>query len=121
MHSASARDLHEIIHEDALSVSYINNCHPTDTVGAVTFVQHLDENVSGDMESLTVVTLGIKNYDPEKLQGVNFPKALFSEAITRKEVERICKADLPELSNKIIVTTTRKLVRQAGRQEAFLL
>jgi len=121
VHSASARDLHEIIHEEAASVSYINNVHPTDIVGAVTYVKSLEENVSGDMEGLTVTTIGIKNIDPDELQGVEFPRELFARDLTKRDVERICKESIPQLSNKIVLQTERKLVRQATRSEAFLL
>ena len=45
--SASARDLHEILHEEVIDVAYVNNCHPGDVVSAVTYVKSLDENISG--------------------------------------------------------------------------
>jgi acyl dehydratase len=63
--SASARDLHEVLHESVLDVTYTNNVHPGDVVSAVTLVKSLDENISGDMESLRVTTVGIKGMDSE--------------------------------------------------------
>ncbi|GMH88679.1 hypothetical protein TL16_g11225 [Triparma laevis f. inornata] len=45
--SASARDLHEILHEEVIDVAYVNNCHPGDVVSAVTYIKSLDENISG--------------------------------------------------------------------------
>ncbi len=120
--SASARDLHEILHEELINVAYINHVHPGDVVSAVTFVKKLDENISGDMESLVVCTLGVKNVDVESLEGVEFPTELFVENdMTTKDVEKICKEKLPVLSKKIVVMAERRIIRQASRAEAFLL
>ena len=122
VHSASARDLHEILHEDATNVSFINNVHPEDSIGAVTLVKSLQENVSGDMESLVVVTIGIKNMSVrDGLLPLEFPPELFEQGMTRREIEKICSEKCPSLTNKIILVTERKLIRQANRSETFLL
>jgi hypothetical protein len=51
--SASARDLHEVLHEEFVDVRYINALHPGEVLTALTYVKSLEENISGDMESLT--------------------------------------------------------------------
>jgi hypothetical protein len=33
-------------------VSFVNHVHPGDTVGALTFVQSLEENIAGDLEAV---------------------------------------------------------------------
>mmetsp|Transcript_13058 Transcript_13058/g.26662 ORF Transcript_13058/g.26662 Transcript_13058/m.26662 type:complete len:411 (+) Transcript_13058:5-1237(+) len=119
--SASARDLHEILHEEVTDVSFINNLHPGDVVSAVTFVKSLDENISGDMESLVVCTLGVKNCDIERLESLEWPVDLFDGSLTTKQVEKICKEKLPALSNKIVTAVDRRIIRQASRGEPFLL
>ncbi|GMH74930.1 hypothetical protein TrLO_g2017 [Triparma laevis f. longispina] len=119
--SASARDLHEILHEEVIDVAYVNNCHPGDVVSAVTYIKSLDENISGDMESLVVSTIGFKNISASEVEGLDFPVELFEPGMTTKDVEKICKQKLPLLSNKIVVKAERRIVRQASRSEAFLL
>jgi len=119
--SASARDLHEILHEEVTDVSFVNHLHPGDVVSAVTYVKSLDENISGDMESLVVCTLGIKNTSIEHLEDIEFPTELFQGNLTTKMVEKICKERVPALSNKIVVTSERRIIRQASRGEPFLL
>ena len=59
--SLSSRDLHEVLFEEIIECEFPNNLNPADTVGAVTFVGELEEHVSGDMEAITVRTIGIKN------------------------------------------------------------
>ena len=51
------------MHEEILQCSFPNNLSPGDTVGALTYIQALEEHVSGDIEALTIRTIGVKNYD----------------------------------------------------------
>lgn len=102
-------------------VSFVNHLHPGDVVSAVTFVKSLDENISGDMESLVVCTLGLKNCPTEVLEEMEFPINLFDGSLTTKQVEKICKEKIPALSNKIVVAAERRIIRQASRGEPFLL
>ena len=119
--SASARDLHEILHEEVIDVAYVNNCHPGDVVSAITYIKSLDENISGDMESLVVSTIGFKNVPASEVEGLDFPVELFEPGMTTRDVEKICEEKLPLLSKKIVVKAERRIVRQASRSEAFLL
>eukprot|EP00518_Triparma_eleuthera_P002962 CAMPEP_0182453222 /NCGR_PEP_ID=MMETSP1319-20130603/372_1 /TAXON_ID=172717 /ORGANISM="Bolidomonas pacifica, Strain RCC208" /LENGTH=411 /DNA_ID=CAMNT_0024651125 /DNA_START=29 /DNA_END=1264 /DNA_ORIENTATION=+ len=119
--SASARDLHEILHESVLDVTYTNNVHPGDVVSAVTYVKSLDENISGDMESLVVTTVGVKGMDSEDLAKLSFPVELFEPGMTGRQMEAICEEKVPELKGKIVVSAERRIIRQASRSEAFLL
>jgi hypothetical protein len=121
--SASSRDLHEILHEEIINVSFINNLHPGNVVSAITYVQKLDDTLPGDLESLVVRTFGIKNLDVVKeLDNVPLPLELFEgEPRKPKEIEKICKQRCPKLSNKIVVVTDRQILRQASRREIFLL
>ena len=120
--SASARDLHEILHEEMISVNYVNSLSPGQIVGAVSYISGVD-NISapGDLEVLTVCTLGLKNLDVQReLEGVEIPLELFQSA-TPKRIEEICKIQCPALQNKIVVQVERKILRQACREAVFLL
>jgi acyl dehydratase len=120
--SSSARDLHEILHEELLNVNYTNHVHPGETVMALTYVQAMDENISGDLESLVVTTLGVKNIAAEEFNGLAVPTELFTNTeLTTKMIEAICKEKCPALCGKIVVQAERKIIRQASRSEAFLL
>eukprot|EP00797_Seminavis_robusta_P008481 Sro15_g011010.2 (315) ;mRNA; r:50295-51239 len=120
--SASARDLHEILHEEILSVNYVNSLSPDQIVGAVSYIERVEDiNVPGDLEVLTVRTLGIKNMNVKRdLDQVGIPLELF-QSRTPKEIESICKQQCPILMNKIVVQVERKILRQSCREQVFLL
>lgn len=52
-----------MLHEELLECSFVNNLHPGDTVGALTFVLAVEEDVGGDLEAITMRTVGVKNID----------------------------------------------------------
>lgn len=120
--SLSARDLHEILHEEIVSVNYVNSLSPEQIVGAVSYVERVEENnIPGELEVLTVRTLCIKNMNVKSdLEEVGIPLELFYSA-TPKEIEAICKQHCPMLVNKIVVLIHRKILRQSCREEVFLL
>jgi len=121
--SATSRDLHEVLHEEIERVSFLNSLHPGNVVGAITYIASVDDSIAGDLESLQVRTLGLKNVDVVKdLQDVLLPMELFvTPNILPKDMERICKAKCPILSKKIVAVVDRKIIRQASRKEVFLL
>lgn len=124
--SASARDFHELLHEEILNVNYVNSLHPGNMVSAISYIQSVEEAV-GDIEVVTVRTLGIKNTDVKKdLSGVDLPLELFQmkgdhKGIKSKEVEQICKSKCPQLHNKIVVQVDRRILRQTNQRAVFLL
>lgn len=126
--SASARDFHEVLHEEILNVNYINELHPSDMVGAISYIQKV-EDVVGDLQVVTVRTLGIKNVDVVKdLDRVDLPLELFEMGsggsgggIKSKTIQNICKSKIPQLFNHIVVQVDRRILRQAPHQHVFLL
>lgn len=120
--SASARDLHEGLHEEIVSCAYVNPLHPDNLVGALSYVSHVDDNLPGDLEVVTVTTLGVKNVHVKReLSDVGIPLELFQSGLFSKELEYICKESCPPLSNKIVVQVERKILRQARHRQVFLL
>jgi hypothetical protein len=121
--SAASRDLHEILHEEILHASYANSLHPHDLVGAISYVQSVDETAPGDLEVIQVRTIGLKNVDVKRdLKGVELPLELFTgNAMLPKELERICKTKCPILTNKIVVVMDRRIIRQSSSQEGIFL
>jgi acyl dehydratase len=120
--SASARDLHEILHEEIQSCSYANPLHPENMVGAISYVSHVDDTLAGDLELVTVTTIGVKNINVQHdLADTPIPLELFTPGIFSKHMEQICKESCLELSNKIVVQVTRKILRQANHRQVFLL
>ena len=121
-HAASARDLHEILYEELKECSYPNNLHPDDIVGACTYIQSIEEQVSGDLECINLRTIGYKNVDLRVLQDVSLPIELLVGAMIRpKELEDLCKKACPVLAKKIVCISDRKVYRQAPKQNTFLL
>ena len=122
--SAASRDFHEILHEELISCNYVNELHPDEVVSAMTFVQSIEPiNGQGDLETVWVRTVGLKNMDiVQDLQSQSIPLELFVGKVKHsRDVEKLCKERIPVLSNKIIVIFDRKLLRQARRQDVFLL
>jgi hypothetical protein len=120
--SACSRDLHEVLQEEVLSCAYINACHPETMVGAISYVSAVDDNLPGDLELVTVTTLGIKGLHVKRdLDGVGIPAALFQPGLFTKEMEQICKESCPILSNKIVIQVVRKILRQTSHRQVFLL
>ena len=48
----------QILHEELLECSFPNYLAPGDCVGAMTYISGRDEHVTGDIEVLTVRTIG---------------------------------------------------------------
>jgi hypothetical protein len=120
--SASARDLHEILFEEIQSCSYVNTVHPSNIVGAMSYIADVDDTLPGDLEGATIRTLGIKDLHLKRdLEEVLIPVELFEPGIFAKEIEQICKTSCPILSGKIVVQAERKIVRQTAHREVFLL
>lgn len=120
--SASARDLHEVLHESMRSCSFIRNVHPGESVGAVSFVTRLEENVGGDLEAVTVRTIGVKNMDVRDLTGVDLPTELFTRpGLQRATIDEILGDEHRALAERIVVALDRRMLRQAPRHEVFLL
>eukprot|EP00638_Chattonella_subsalsa_P001051 CAMPEP_0117750366 /NCGR_PEP_ID=MMETSP0947-20121206/10318_1 /TAXON_ID=44440 /ORGANISM="Chattonella subsalsa, Strain CCMP2191" /LENGTH=292 /DNA_ID=CAMNT_0005568505 /DNA_START=432 /DNA_END=1310 /DNA_ORIENTATION=- len=121
--SASSRDLHEKLHEQLASCSFINTLFPGETLGAVSYIKAVDDHVSGNLEQVTIKTMGIKNLDiTGELSGKPLPLRLFTEDdLLPKQIEAICDAHIPELSKKIVIMAERKILRQAPDHDTFLL
>jgi len=123
--SLSARDLHEALFEEQSACSFPNHLAPGDTVGAMTFVSALDEHVSGEVEALSVRTIGVKNLDLQRvLANQPLPQELFSAdhaSLRPQRVEDILKVSRPELSKLIVCIADRKIYRMAPKQVPFLL
>ena len=59
-----------MLHEELTECSFVNNLHPGDTVGALTFITAVEENVGGDLEAVTMRTIGLKNIDGKSSQHI---------------------------------------------------
>lgn len=123
--SLSGRDLHEVLFEEQAACSFPNHLAPGDTVGAMTFISALDEHVSGEVEALSVRTIGVKNLDLQRvLANQPLPQELFSaehSTLRPQRIEEILKMSRPELSKLIVCVADRKLYRMAPKQVPFLL
>jgi len=121
--SAASRDLHEILHEEILHASYANSLHPENCVGAISYIQSVDDSVPGDLEIINVRTVGLKNVNVKRdLKDVELPLELFTgDVMLPKELERVCKTLCPILTNKIVVIMDRRIIRQSSSHEGVFL
>ena len=124
--SPCARLLSQVLYEELLECSYPNNLAPGDAVGAFTYVIARDEHVSGDMEALTIRTIGVKNTDvPRVLKHRPLPAQLFTEpfkAVRRPAaLEELLLKSCPELHKQVVCIADRKVYRLAPKHTPFLL
>lgn len=121
--SLASRDLHEVLYEELADCVFPNNLHPGETMGAITYVQDLEEHVSGDVEAINLRTLGLKNIDVHRdLVGRVLPLELFRGKLPRpRDLEETIKKHCPELSKLVVCIADRRVYRQAPKQVPFLL
>jgi len=121
--SLASRDLHEVLFEELIECSFPNHLSPDDIVGSVSYVASLQEHYSGDIECLTIRTIGIKKMDvPGELLGKGLPLDLFTSKIMKPSVlEDFLQKKCPQLSKRIVCIADRKIYRQAPKQTPFLL
>ena len=122
--SAASRDFHELLHQEMINCNFVNPLHPGNIVGAMSYVHSVQEAV-GDLEIVTVRTLGVKNMDVKRdLQGVDIPLELLQvgpDPIKSRDIQGICKTKCPQLHDKIVVQMDRKILRQSPATNVFLL
>jgi hypothetical protein len=106
-----------------INVSYVHHLHPGDVVGAFSYVSDVNENLPGDLESVTVRTIGVKNMDVmNDLHDVSIPmELLLTDKTYTKSVDAICKTLCPKLYSKVVAVVDRKIIRQSNKREVFLL
>jgi acyl dehydratase len=120
--SLASRDLHEVLYEELFECAFPNETAPGDCIGAMTFILEREEHVSGEMESLIIRTIGIKNVDIVKFAGKQMPNDLFTGSIPMpKALEEMLKKECPELNRSIICICDRKIYRQTPKETPFLL
>jgi len=122
--SLASRDLHEVLFEELKECSFPNNLAPSDTVGAITFINSLEEHVGGDIEAINIRTVGIKNMDVlRKLANKELPAEIFAASSMPRPaaLEEMLKKTFPELSKLIVCIADRKVYRQAPKSTPFLL
>lgn len=72
--SLASKDLYEVLHEELSECVFPNHLNPGEVVSALTFILKLEEHVSGDIEAITVRTIGVKNCDVIRyLKGKKLP------------------------------------------------
>ena len=121
--SLASRDLHEVLYEELLDCAFPNHLHPGETMSAITFVDDLEEHVSGDVEAINLRTIGIKNLDVTRaLAGRALPLELFKGKIPRPAaLEEMLRKNCSELCKIVVCIADRRIYRQAPKQVPFLL
>jgi hypothetical protein len=122
--SASARELHEILHEEVLAVQFCHEVSPdTTVVGALSYISNI-QATSGDLELVTVRTIGIDVSNNRELPKA-LPQALLEgeQLWLPKELEIYCAAACPSLCGRIVLQMDRKILRQSTSKpkDVFLL
>ena len=122
LHSHHAK----VLHEELFECVFPNRLLPDEVFGAVSFIQKLEEHISGDIEAVTVRTIGIKNVDVvNDLKGKELPLEIFTTTPMDQRwnvgLEDILKEKFPSLQNNIVCIADRKIYRPAPKQTPFLL
>ena len=124
--SMASRDLHEVIHEELTECMFPHFLLPGEVMGAISFVLKVEEHISGDIECVTVRTVGVKNVDiVNDLKDTPLPVEMFLRqpvgARWQKSLEMILSENCPVLSKNIVCIADRKLYRPAPKAVPFLL
>lgn len=112
--SAASRELFEVLYEELVSCRFLNKVAPNETIGAMSYIQAV-EPLTGGLEELTVVTLGLRETDVmTELKNVDVPEQLFTHPwTTRSDLEEYIGTHCPFFVGKVAVVATRKIIRQA--------
>jgi len=112
--SAASRELFEVLYEELISCRFLNRVAPNETIGAMSYIETV-EQLSGGLEELTVVTLGLRETDVmTELKNVDVPEKLFTHSWqTRHDLEEYIRTHCPFFVGKVAVVATRKIIRQA--------
>jgi hypothetical protein len=142
---ASSYDLHEILHEEILDVTFVNPLFPGSPLGAISYIHSIEE-AGGDYQIVTIRTIGIKNMDViNELEKVDIPLSLLQRTVTSspsihdddhdddpanlsrsteavsataaagESIQELCKGKCPPLYNKIVVQLDRRILRQVPK------
>lgn len=81
-----------------------------------------DTNLLFGAEEVTVQTFGVKGLDTVRaLQHTRFPTEMFGRSLKPRQYEDLVREHCPELSGKLVVQSTRKLVRQMPSSRGMFL
>jgi citrate lyase subunit beta / citryl-CoA lyase len=106
-------DFGQILSEEYVSILNLNKVNYEDLIASISFienVQNLSQNPN--LQEVTSVTLGIKNFDIELLQDLDIPLQLFKvNSMKPQEYEQICLNFIPCLFHRIVSVAKRKFLR----------
>jgi hypothetical protein len=123
--SASARELHEVLHEQVLNAQFCNPVRPDATVvGALSYISQIRPAVHlGDLEDLTVRTIAVDVASKDLPNSLPLELLSSPKPMKPKELEEFCVAHCPELSGRILLQMDRQILRQSTSKpdSVFLL
>ena len=123
--SATARELHEVLHERVHAVQFCNPVRPDITVvGAFSFISQILPAVPhGDLEQLDVRTIAVDVTSLELPHSLPLHLLSSQELMKPKELEEFCRRHCPELCGRILLLMDRQILRQSTSkpESVFLL
>eukprot|EP01083_Nonionella_stella_P064339 167584_1 len=120
-HSIASKELYEVIYEELLDSHIINKATPNDCISSMTYIIDIDDKKYEYFEEVECCTIGVKNLDiTNQLNNVKIPLSLFRPGIFPRDVENICSKFVPELKNKIVVHSYRKLLRHKPKSDTMI-
>ena len=111
-HSIASKELYETLYEELLDAHIINKASPNDCISAMTYIIDVNDDKYEYFQEVECVTIGLKNVDiTNQLNNIKIPLSLFRPGIFPRDVENICNKFIPQLKNKVVVHSYRKLLR----------
>ena len=102
-------------------LSFQLKASPKECISAMTYIMKVDDTKYEHFEEVECVTVGLKNVDiTNQLKGVRIPLSLFEPGLRPKDVERIVHKLIPQLTNKVVVHSHRKLLRVKPKEHRFI-
>jgi hypothetical protein len=108
--SAASREMHENLSMRLDSCGLYNKTAPIDTIGAMTYVENVQE-IQGDLEEVSAVTVGVKNVDIPSLS-LDMPVAVFESGLLPDKLEELVSGT--PLERNIVVKCHYTFIRKAG-------
>eukprot|EP01084_Bolivina_argentea_P107639 192447_1 len=123
--SVAFEDFGEICCSQIIRCRQINVVNPNDMIASISYILDINDNINNNnnlLQELTIKTYGIKNIDPQQLDGLKIPLQLFTEDkietyqyrksnLSPKDIEKICQRSFNVLYRKIATEIVYKIIR----------
>lgn len=105
------KDFKQVVQQRIHNCSHLNKVTPEDNLSSVSFIY--EKSITGELETLQIVTLGLIETDPAKdLMDIEWPTEIFPKNTPRpNEYEKLIKNIFPDLFHKVCIHVNWEVTR----------